>query len=40
VPSASADNIGVPEDGSFATEYPARTFPRQRFVAALANGFA
>jgi hypothetical protein len=33
-------SVGVQEDISFAAEYPARTFPCQRFDAALASGSA
>src|SRR5947209_2549888 len=33
-PSASPYGVGVPEEGSYAAEYPARTFPCQRFDAA------
>ncbi len=40
VPSASPYGVGVPEDDSFAAEYPARTFPCQRFDAALASDSA
>ena len=40
VPSASSYGVGIPEDISFAAEYPARTFPYQRFDAALASGSA
>jgi hypothetical protein len=32
-----AYSVGVPEDVSFAAEYPARTCPCQRFDAALAD---
>src|SRR5207245_545860 len=39
-PSASPYGVGVPEEGSYAAEYPARTFPCQRFDAALASGSA
>jgi hypothetical protein len=35
-PSASPYGVGVPEVCSYAAEYPARTFPCQRFDAALA----
>ncbi len=35
-PSAFSYSVGVPEDGSYAAEYPARTLPGQRFDAALA----
>ena len=40
LPSASPYGVGVPEDCAFAAEYPARTFPCQRFDAALASGSA
>jgi hypothetical protein len=33
-------SVGVPEQFSYAAEYPARTFPCQRFDAALASGSA
>ncbi len=33
-------SVGIPENSCFAAEYPARTFPCQRFVAALASGSA
>jgi hypothetical protein len=39
-PSAFSYSVGVPEEVSFAAEYPARTLPCQRFVAALAGGSA
>jgi hypothetical protein len=39
-PSASPYRVGVPELLSYAAEYPARTFPCQRFDAALASGSA
>jgi hypothetical protein len=38
--SASPYGVGVPEDRIFAAEYPARTFPCQRFGAALASDTA
>ena len=40
LPSASPYSVGVPEDTFFAAEYPARTFPCQRFAAALASDSA
>jgi hypothetical protein len=40
LPSASPYSVDVPEGISFAAEYPARTFPYQRFDAALASGSA
>ena len=40
VPSASSYGVGVPEGVSFAAEYPAHTFPCQRFVAALSSSSA
>jgi hypothetical protein len=40
LPSAFSYSVGIPEDLSFAAEYPARTFPCQRFDAALADGSA
>jgi hypothetical protein len=40
LPSASPYGVGVPEDLFFAAEYPARTFPYQRFKAALASDSA
>jgi len=40
LPSAFSYSVGVPEDDSFAAEYPARTLPYQRFDAALASGSA
>jgi hypothetical protein len=39
-PSAYSYSIGVPENATFAAEYPARTFPCQRFVAALTSSSA
>jgi hypothetical protein len=39
-PSAFSYSVGIPEEGSYAAEYPARTFPCQRFDAILANGSA
>jgi hypothetical protein len=39
-PSASPYSVGIPEEDSYAAEYPARTFPCQRFDAALASGSA
>ena len=39
-PSASPYSVGTPEEGSFAAEYPARTYPCQRFDAALTGGSA
>src|SRR5467141_1898090 len=39
-PSASPYSVGVPEEGTYAAEYPARTFPCQRFDAALASSSA
>jgi hypothetical protein len=38
-PSASPYSVAVPEL-FYAAEYPARTFPCQRFDAALASGSA
>ncbi len=40
LPSAISDGVSIPEGFSFAAEYPARTFPYQRFDAALASGSA
>jgi hypothetical protein len=40
VPSAYSYSVGIPEEGSYAAEYPARTFPYQRFDAALASSSA
>ena len=40
LPSATPYSVGIPEELSFAAEYPARTFPCQRFDAALASGSA
>jgi hypothetical protein len=37
LPSASPYDVGVPEKDIFAAEYPARTFPCQRFAAALTS---
>jgi len=34
-PSAFSYSVGVPEEETYAAEYPARTFPCQRFDAAL-----
>ena len=39
VPSASPYSVGIPEL-DYAAEYPARTFPCQRFVATLASDSA
>jgi len=39
-PSAFSYSVGVPEEETYAAEYPARTFPCQRFDAALASGSA
>jgi len=39
-PSACSYGVSVPEEGSYAAEYPARTSPCQRFDAALASGSA
>ena len=39
-PSASPHSVGVPEELSYAAKDPARTFPCQRFDAALAGGYA
>src|SRR5262249_14193880 len=39
-PSASPYSVGVPEECTFAAEYPARTYPCQRFDDALASGSA
>ncbi len=36
-PSASPDNVGVPEQDSFAAAYPARTYPYRRFGVSLAG---
>jgi hypothetical protein len=33
-------SVGVPEEDPYAAEYPARTFPCQRFDAALASSSA
>jgi hypothetical protein len=40
LPSAFSYSVGIPEELSYAAEYPARTFPCQRFDAALASGSA
>jgi hypothetical protein len=40
VPSAYPHCVGAPEMGSFAAQYPARTYPCQRFDAALAGDSA
>jgi hypothetical protein len=39
-PSAFSYSVGVLEEVPYAAEYPARTFPCQRFDAALASGSA
>ena len=39
-PSASPYSVGIPEEDSYAAEYPARTFPCQRFDAALTSSSA
>ena len=39
-PSAFSYSVGIPEYGSYAAEYLARTLPYQRFDAALAGGSA
>ena len=39
-PSAFSYSVGVPEEFSYAAEYPARTFPCQRFDAAFASSSA
>jgi len=39
-PSAFSYSVGIPEEGSYAAEYPARTLPCQRFDTALASGSA
>ena len=39
-PSASPYSVGVPEEGSYAAEYPAHTFPCQRFDVTLASDSA
>jgi hypothetical protein len=36
VPSISSNNVGVPENGNFAAQYLACTYPCQRFAANLA----
>ena len=36
-PSAFSYSVGVPEEVSFAAQYPARTCPCQRFDAVLAD---
>src|SRR6266478_4196056 len=36
-PSAFSYSVGVPEEGSYAAEYPARTFPCQLVVAEFAG---
>ena len=40
LPSAFSYSAGIPEELSYAAQYPARTFPCQRFDAALASGSA
>jgi hypothetical protein len=40
LPSASPYGVGVPKNSIFEAEYPARTFPCQRFKAALASDSA
>jgi hypothetical protein len=40
LPSASSDSVGVPKLVSFAAEYPARTYPSQRFATFLAESHA
>jgi hypothetical protein len=40
VPSVYPKSVGVPECVSFAAQYPARTFPCQRFDVVLANNSA
>jgi hypothetical protein len=39
-PVAFFYSVGVPEGSSYAAEYPDRTFPGQRFDAALASSSA
>ena len=39
-PSAFSSSVGVPEEGTFAAQYPARTYPCQRFDAVLAGSSA
>jgi hypothetical protein len=39
-PCAFSYSVGVAEEGFFAAVYPARTFPCQRFDAALTGGSA
>ncbi len=36
-PSAFSYSVGVPEEGSYAAQYPARTFPCQRFDVGVAG---
>jgi hypothetical protein len=40
VPSARPYSVGVPKEVCFAAEYPARTFPCQRFADALTSASA
>jgi hypothetical protein len=40
LPSAFSYSVGIPEELSYAAQYPARTFPCQRFDAALSSGSA
>jgi hypothetical protein len=40
LPSALSYSVGIPEELSFAAQYPARTFPYPRFDATLAGGSA
>ena len=39
-PSASPYSVGTPEKIAFAAEYPARTYPCQRFATVLADSHA
>jgi len=39
-PFAFSYSVGVPEEGSYAAEYPARTVPYQRFDVTLASDSA
>jgi hypothetical protein len=40
LPSAFSYSVGIPKQVPFAAQYPARTFPCQRFAAFLADSSA
>jgi hypothetical protein len=40
LPSARQDDVGIPEHNVFEAQYPARTFPCQRFNGGLATAAA